>query len=262
LITEYNKTVFKQTEECCSVRFNNFAMACVATMVHPSLSPMVEAGIVVRGGDGFYRDYGVGGIRPDELEDANIFAELSMACGLMDDSFWEQIDEIELDLGESASSLNEKMMKEEEFMKEMDELMEEKEEEECILDVNSPGYKMMKAMGWENNTPLGCRGEGILHPVSSMIQIREAGDVSGIGYEKKERPEVGEKDKQVVKIIRLEKNYAVGNCERGGVYIPRGAMNHLRNLMGNNLIGSSFSGGVISKEGRFEWRVTHVDEIV
>lgn len=230
-------------------------MACA--LMNPSLHNLVEAGVIVSG-PGFVRDWGEGGIRPEEKEDALIFSELAQACGLMDEeeAFWEQVDEIELSLGETASSLHAKMEEEEVFIETMDQWMNKVED--CILDTSSPGYKMMKAMGWVNNSPLGCRGEGILEPVSTMIEVRQPGDFSGLGYEGKEQIEEGEKDEKEVKIIRMEKNYFVGKCDRGGVFIPRGAMIHLKNLMGEDLLGKSFTGKLISKKGKYEWRVYSV----
>ena len=243
------------------------------TMLHPQLSSLVNAGVVVESGV-FERDYGKGGIRPNELEDAYIFAELSRECGLLDEeeAFWEQVDEIELSLGETAESLNWKNQQEVDFLESMYHWMSdsgtdfldedlrslEKQEEDCILDTASPGYKMMKAMGWVNNTPLGCRGTGILEPVSTMIKMRLPGDFSGLGYERADPIVNGEKEETKVKIIRVEENYGVGKCERGGVFIPRGALKHIKNLMGGNLIGKSFTGKLISKEGKYEWRVCSV----
>lgn len=250
----------------------------MATMMHPQISALVNSGVVVKCGE-FVRDYGEGGILPIELDEAYIVAELSRACGLLDEepAFWEQIDEIELSLGETASSLQEKIREEDTFLESMNrwicdpeeeekEFLEELErlsgdpEEDCILDTTSPGYRMMKAMGWKNNTPLGCRGKGILEPVSTMITMRQPGDFSGLGYEEKEKEKIeeGEKDEKEIKITRIEANYAVGKCDRGGVFIPRGALKHLKNLLGSKLIGKSFTGRIISKKGKYEWRVFSV----
>jgi len=245
-------------------------------MMHPQISALVNSGVVVKCGD-FVRDYGEGGIRPIELEEAYIVAELSRGCGLLDkgEEYWEQVDEIELSLGESASSLQKKIEEENAFLESMDrwicdpeeektEFLEELDrlsgdpEEDCILDTTNHGYRMMKAMGWENNTPLGCRGEGILEPVSTMITMRLPGDLSGLGYEGNEQIVEGEKDEKEIKITQIEANYAVGKCDRGGVYIPRGTLKHLKNLLGSKLIGKSFTGKIISKKGKYEWRVYSV----
>ena len=248
----------------------------MATMMHPQISALINSGVVVKCGD-FVRDYGEGGIRPIELDEAYIVSELSRACGLLDEdsAFWEQIDEIELSLGETASSLHQRLEEEDAFLEEMNrwicepeeeekEFLEELErlsgdpEEDCILDTTSPGYRVMKAMGWKNNTPLGCRGKGILEPVSTMITMREPGDYSGLGYEEKEVVVEGEKDEKEIKITQIEANYAVGKCDRGGVYIPRGALKHLQNLMGSKLMGKSFTAKIISKRGKYPWRVFSV----
>lgn len=225
----------------------------------------------------FVRDYGKGGICPHELDEAYIVAELSRECGLLDEdyAFWEQIDEIELSIGETASSLQKKIEDEDYFFDQMNRWICEPEEEadaflaeldrlsgdpeeDCILDTSSPGYKMMKAMGWANNSPLGCRGEGILEPISTMITMRQPGDFSGLGFEEKNTLVEGEKDEKEIKITQVEANYAVGKSARGGVYIPSGALKHLKNLLGPKLIGKSFMGKIISKKGKYEWRVFSV----
>jgi hypothetical protein len=243
----------------------------MATMMHSQVSALVNYGVVVKCGE-YVRDYGEGGIRPNEMNEARIVAELAAASGLLDEDsvFWEQIDEIELSLGETASSLHQRINEEDAFLESMNRWIcdqEEKEtgiseggdqEEDCILDTTSPGYRMMKAMGWKNNTPLGCRGKGILEPVSTKIIVRLPGDFSGLGYEEKESIVEGEKDEKEIKITQIEANYAVGKCDRGGVYIPRGALKHLNNLMGTQLIGKSFRGRIISKKGKYEWRVLSV----
>lgn len=257
-----------------------YFLTCISTgmsaILHPSLSSLVASGVVVRCG-GFVRDYGEGGICPQELDEAYIVAELSRECGLLDEdcAFWEQIDEIELSLGETASSLQKKIEEEDAFLDQMNRWICEPEEEatafleeldrlsgdpeeDCILDTSSPGYKMMKAMGWENNSPLGCRGEGILEPISTIITMRQPGDFSGLGFEEKDTVVEGEKDEKEIKITQIEANYAVGKSDRGGVYIPRGALKHLKNLLGQKLIGKSFTGKIISKKGKYEWRVVSV----
>ena len=48
------------------------------------------------------------------------------------------------------------------------------------LDEENRGYKMMKNMGWENGTPLGCRSEGILNP--PHIDTTPKKDLHGVGY--------------------------------------------------------------------------------
>ncbi len=45
---------------------------------------------------------------------------------------------------------------------------------------DNPGCKIMKNMGWEEGTPLGCRGEGILEPVET--HINEIKGTPGLGY--------------------------------------------------------------------------------
>ena len=45
---------------------------------------------------------------------------------------------------------------------------------------DNPGFKMMKNMGWVEQTPLGCRGEGILTPVET--HINEIKGTPGLGY--------------------------------------------------------------------------------
>jgi len=237
-------------------------MAC--SVMNPSLMKLVNSGLTVSG-PGFFRDWGLGGILPREKVIAEMHVELAEKIGLLQDdentAFWEQIDEIELSLGETALSLQEKIQAEDAFLEEMDRWVTE-HEEEPLLDTSSPGYKMMKAMGWEDNTPLGKCGEGILKPVSSSVKFREPGDLSGLGYEKKENKIVeGEEDKKEVKIIRKEQNFAVGDCSRGKVYIPRGPMRHLMNLIEGNIIGRTFHAKIMAKNGRYEWRVTSVIDL-
>lgn len=238
-------------------------MAC--SVMNPSLMKLVKSGLTVTG-PGYFRDWGLGGILPREKGIAEMHVELAEQIGLLrndeDTVFWEQIDEIELSLGETASSLQQKKIEEEDaFLEEMDRWVTE-HEEEPLLDTSSPGYKMMKAMGWEDNTPLGKRGEGILNPVSSSVKFREPGDLSGLGYEKKENKIVeGEEDNKEVKIIRKEQNFAVGDCSRGKVYIPRGPMRHLMNLIEGNIIGRRFQAKIMAKNGRYEWRVTSVIDL-
>ena len=45
---------------------------------------------------------------------------------------------------------------------------------------DNPGCKMMKNMGWVEQTPLGCRGKGILTPVET--HINEIKGTPGLGY--------------------------------------------------------------------------------
>ena len=116
--------------------------------MHPQISALVNSGVVVTCGE-FVRDYGAGGVRPVEMDEAYIIAELSRECGLLDEeeAFWEQVDEIELSLGETALSLQRKLLEEEAFLRSMDQWMSNSEtdllEEECILDTTNPGYKMI-----------------------------------------------------------------------------------------------------------------------
>ena len=48
------------------------------------------------------------------------------------------------------------------------------------LDQECKGYKIMKNMGWEDGTPLGCREEGILNP--PHIDVTPKKDLHGVGY--------------------------------------------------------------------------------
>ena len=76
-------------------------------------------------------------------------------------------------------------------------------------------------MGWEKNTPLGIRGEGILRPVE-MVDFRKGKDTRGLGYEwgaeKTEEavlPAEGEQRQAVVKIISQEESIVWGNPSSG-----------------------------------------------
>ena len=71
--------------------------------------------------------------------------------------------------------------KKEKFLEELERLSGDPEEK--ILDTTSPGYRMMKAMGWENKLHW-TSWEGHLEPVSTMITMKP-GDFSGLGYEEK-----------------------------------------------------------------------------
>ena len=48
------------------------------------------------------------------------------------------------------------------------------------LDQSNPGYTMMKKMGWEENTPLGIRGQGIIEPIAT--KGRKNGDTSELKH--------------------------------------------------------------------------------
>jgi len=54
----------------------------MTTLMHPQISALVNSGVVVKCEE-FVRDYGEGGIRPVEMDEAYIVAELSRACGLL-----------------------------------------------------------------------------------------------------------------------------------------------------------------------------------
>jgi len=64
-----------------------------------------------------------------------------------------------------------------------------------------------------------------------------------------------------VEILHIGDNYAVGKCEFGGVYIPRGAVKHLKNIdcceVGGQIVADlSFSGK------KHPWWVTNIASIV
>lgn len=133
------------------------------------------------------------------------------------------------------------------------------------------GYSMMKAMGWQESTPLGVRGEGILKPVE-MTDFRKGKDTRGLGFEwEKSRekecsadcyPEDGTTQLAVVKVVSHGTDYCIGTSFFGSVYIPGGAVRHMCNVAKcstDHLLGKSFRVQMMSRSGgRHHWRVVRV----
>tara|TARA_B100001094_G_C18159319_1_gene788312 strand:- start:1500 stop:1907 length:408 start_codon:yes stop_codon:yes gene_type:complete len=129
----------------------------------------------------------------------------------------------------------------------------------------SPGYQILQKMGWETNTPLGIRGEGILRPVE-MVDFRKGKDTRGLGFGSKEEkvlPNDGESRLAVVKVVSsCGGEYCVGKSIFGTAYVPGGAMRHLCNVAKcskDHLIGKSFRVFLTARPGgRHPWRVVKV----
>jgi hypothetical protein len=134
------------------------------------------------------------------------------------------------------------------------------------------GYRMMNAMGWEKNTPLGIRGEGIVKPVE-VTEIRKGKDTRGLGFEwGKSRvsqkrtddvyPPDGTTQLAVVKVVSHGGDYCVGTSYFGSVYIPGGAARHMCNVAKcstDHLLDKYFRVTLTSRSGgRHPWRVVRV----
>jgi hypothetical protein len=130
------------------------------------------------------------------------------------------------------------------------------------LDQSSPGYAMMKKMGWEDNTPLGIRGKGIIEPIATKGRVN--GDTSGLGMEPY-TPVDGEKKLVRVRIVSVGEKYGVGRCEFGTVFIPGGSMRFIRafgadiHLNDNELRSVVLCAVIVAGKGRHNWRLERVE---
>lgn len=110
--------------------------------------------------------------------------------------------------------------------------MLEEEEDESPFDVSSPGFKMMKNMGWVESMPLGKTGVGLMEPVSSSMEAKYSGDTTGIGYEKVpvSHVPIGEKVRTELVISKVTDRFGIASSEEGQVFVPSGVIKHLRNM--------------------------------
>ncbi len=146
----------------------------------------------------------------------------------------------------------------------------EKGRDPLVLDPNNKGYTMMKAMGWEDDTPLGCRDHGIMRPLTDTIKFRKNGDRTGLGYDGcgvvKEKRVEGEKIELVVRIIDAKQNYAVGITTKGTVFIPHSVVGYISGKIQGKwgfgirkgLIGILFLSDLTFRGGKYDWRVEKV----
>ena len=130
------------------------------------------------------------------------------------------------------------------------------------LDQSSPGYRMMKKMGWGDKTPLGIRGQGIIEPIATKGRVN--GDTSGLGMEPY-TPMDGEKKLVRLRIVSIGEKYGVGKCEFGTVFIPGGAMRFIRtfgtgiHLNDNELKSVVVCAVIVAGKGRYNWRLVRVE---
>ncbi len=149
----------------------------------------------------------------------------------------------------------------------------EKGHDPLVLDPNNKGYTMMKALGWEDDTPLGRRGRGIMRPLTDTIKFRKDGNKTGLGYDGcgvvKEKRVEGDKVELVVRITDVKQNYAVGITTKGTVFIPNGAVGYISRRgqgkwgFGNRqgLIGFLFVSELTFRGGKYDWRVAKVKSL-
>ena len=136
--------------------------------------------------------------------------------------------------------------------------------DKSTLDHSSPGYLMMKKMGWEDNTPLGIRGQGIIEPITTKGRVN--GDTSGLGMEPY-KPTDGEKKLVRLRVVSVGEKYGVGKCEFGTVFIPGGAIRFIRtfgpgiHLNDNELKNVAVCAVIVAGKGRHNWRLGRVDWI-
>jgi len=130
------------------------------------------------------------------------------------------------------------------------------------LDQSNPGYTMMKKMGWEENTPLGIRGQGIIEPIAT--KGRKNGDTSGLGMGPY-TPADGEKKLVRLRIVSVGEKYGVGKCEFGTVFIPGGSVRFIRAFMSgihlndNELRSVVVCAVIVAGKGRHNWRLGRVE---
>lgn len=130
------------------------------------------------------------------------------------------------------------------------------------------GDKMLRNMGWIEDTPLGCRGSGILKPVEASV-FRKPGDHTGLGYQESQ-PKKDNIQNTTITISAVKERYGVANTEFGTTFISNGAMKHIWNLTGysiewgytkSNLIGLRISADIVRGMGSHTWRVARVNGI-
>ena len=150
-----------------------------------------------------------------------------------------------------------------------DDMLEE-EEEESPFDVSSPGFKMMKNMGWIESMPLGTTGVGLMEPVSSSMDAKLDGDTTGIGYEKiaTDIIPIGEKVHTEVIISKVNDKFGIASSDEGQIFVPNGVIKHLKNMRRSSgdrsgvLKGLTVDAIIVRGEGRFPWRLVRVIECI
>lgn len=150
-----------------------------------------------------------------------------------------------------------------------DDMLEE-EEDESPFDVSSPGFKMMKDMGWMESMPLGITGVGIMEPVSSSMDAKLDGDTTGIGYEKitTDFTPIGEKVRTELIISNVNDKFGIASSDEGQIFVPNGVIKHLKNMRRSSgdrsgvLKGLTIDAIIVRGEGRFPWRLVRVIECI
>ena len=149
---------------------------------------------------------------------------------------------------------------------------------------DNQGYKMLLLAGWKPGEGLGKQGEGITVPAAVLptsVMCDKLGKPMNVTpdmldqrdnlnwhfnfvwnreWEPLEDMEVPDQHIEV-EILLIGDNYAVGKCVFGGVYIPKGAVKHLKNIdsceAGTRVMAKlSFSGK------RHPWWVNNITGIV
>ena len=134
--------------------------------------------------------------------------------------------------------------------------------------MDGPGMKILKKMGWDEESPLGIRGEGLSAPIE--IPFRHDKDYRGLGFQKRQTEEKKVEGVKI-KITTVGDRYGVGVSDYGTLFIPVGCLKHIANLCGMHggqgflkkmLPNLRFIGSIHKEEkGRHEWRLFRVIEI-
>lgn len=150
-----------------------------------------------------------------------------------------------------------------------DDLLSE-DEDESPFDTSSPGFKMMKNMGWIESMPLGKTGVGLMEPVSSSLAAKLDGDTTGIGYENvaKDLPPIGTKIHAEIVVSKVNDTFGIASSDEGNVFVPNGVIKHLKNMRRTSgdrsgvLAGLHVDAIIVRAEGRFPWRLARVLECI
>jgi hypothetical protein len=149
---------------------------------------------------------------------------------------------------------------------------------------DNQGYKMLLLAGWKPGKGLGKQGEGITEPVAvlptsvmrdklgkpmnvtpDMLDQRDNLNwhfnfVWNREWEPLENMEVPDQHIEA-EILFIGDNYAVGKCVFGGVYIPKGAVKHLKNI-GSCEAGARVMAKLSFSGKRHPWWVNNITGIV
>ena len=149
---------------------------------------------------------------------------------------------------------------------------------------DNQGYKMLLLAGWNPGEGLGKQGEGITVPVAvlpSSVMCDKLGKPMNVTpdmldqrdnlnwhfnfvwnreWEPLEDMEVPDQHIEV-EILLIGDNYAVGKCVFGGVYIPKGAVKHLKNIDSCEA-GARFMAKLSFSGKRHPWWVNNITGIV